>query len=228
MNTIYLIPIRKGSKGVPNKNMKKLGRKPLTAHVIDTILATGTEDEIWVATDSDETERYLSCAYGGRVSIYRRSDDSARDESPVIDVIREFLRAKKHTEGMLVLAQATSPFTSVEDFRCLQQEIDRDEHDSYVACQRVKKFAWSDCGESLSYRLDAKPRRQEYDGILLESGAFYATRIEALQVSGHLLSGRIRPIETSALSGIEIDEKDDWLLAEAICRTRDNQQNTNF
>lgn len=53
MRTIYLIPIRKGSKGVPNKNMKILGGKPLTAHVIDTLIATGTEDEIWVATDSD-------------------------------------------------------------------------------------------------------------------------------------------------------------------------------
>lgn len=223
MRTIYLIPIRKGSKGVPNKNMKILGGKPLTAHVIDTLIATGTEDEIWVATDSDEAEQYLSSAYGGRVSIYRRSDESARDESPVMDVVREFLRAEKLGEGMFVLAQATSPFTSVEDFRRLQQEIALGEHDSYVACQRVKKFAWSDRGEPLNYRLDAKPRRQEYGGMLLESGAFYATRIEALQESGLLLSGRIKPIETSALSGIEIDEKDDWLLAEAICRTRDNQ-----
>ena len=223
MRTIYLIPIRNGSKGVPNKNMKILGGKPLTAHVIDTLISTGTEDQIWVATDSDEAERYLSGAYGGRVSIYRRSDESARDESPVMEVILEFLRAEKLSEGMFVLVQATSPFTSVEDFRHLQQEMAVGKHDSYVACQRVKKFAWSDRGEPLSYRLDAKPRRQDYCGILLEAGAFHATRIEALRQSGLLLSGRIKPIETSALSGMEIDEKDDWLLAETICRTSDNQ-----
>ncbi|WP_370647407.1 cytidylyltransferase domain-containing protein, partial [Paramuribaculum intestinale] len=48
---IYLIPIRKGSKGVPDKNMKILGGKPLVAWVVDAITASHTAAEIWVATD---------------------------------------------------------------------------------------------------------------------------------------------------------------------------------
>ena len=154
---IYLIPIRKGSKGVPDKNMKILGGKPLVAWVVDAITASHTAAEIWVATDDDRAERYLAEAKP-HVRVYRRSAESATDTAPVIEVVREFIDAiRPAPDDMLVLAQATSPFTSPDDFRRLQQSIDAAKADSYIACLRTKRFVWNPDGTPASYRLDAKP-----------------------------------------------------------------------
>ena len=74
---ICLIPIRKGSKGVPDKNMKILGGKPLVAWVVDAITASHTAAEIWVATDDDRAERYLA-----ESRPHVESTDAARSRPP--------------------------------------------------------------------------------------------------------------------------------------------------
>ena len=198
---VYFIPIRKGSKGVPDKNMKILGGKPLVAWVVDAIVASHTADEIWVATDDDRAERYLRESRPS-VGIYRRSYSSATDTSPVIEVVREFI------------AQATSPFTTAADFHSLRRAVEAKQADSYISCLRSKRFIWQSDGTPLSYRLDAKPLRQAFGGTLIETGAFYASTVGDITRSGRLLSGRICIVETSPGTDIDIDEPIDWLKAE--------------
>ena len=133
---------------MPDKNMKILGGKPLVAWVVDAITASHTAAEIWVATDDDRAERYLAEAKP-HVRVYRRSAESATDTAPVIEVVREFIDAiRPAPDDMLVLAQATSPFTSPDDFRRLQQSIDAAKADSYIACLRTKRFVWNSAARS--------------------------------------------------------------------------------
>jgi len=214
---IYFVPIRKGSKGIPNKNMKILGDKPLVAWVIDAIIASQTAHEIWVATDDDHAEKYLSEQFP-TVNIFRRSEQSATDESNVIDVVTEFIeKCKPDPSSTFILAQATSPFTSPSDFRDLCRIICSDnEYDSYISCKRVNRFIWHEDGYPLSYNLDSKPRRQDYNGVLIESGAFYASSIGQIQKTKRLISGRIFVLETSSPTYIDIDTSVDWITAEAI------------
>lgn len=215
---VYFIPIRKGSKGVPDKNMKILGGKPLVAWVIDAIVASHTADEIWVATDDDRAERFLAESRP-LTKVYRRSEASATDTAPVIEVVREFIDAiRPAPDDMLVLAQATSPFTKPDDFRRLQRAIDNAKADSYIACRRTKYFVWNDDGTPMSYRLDAKPMRQTFGGTLIETGAFYASTVGDITRSRRLLSGHIGIVETSPATDIDIDEPIDWLKAEALAK----------
>ena len=217
---IYFIPIRKGSKGVPGKNMKILGGKPLVAWVLDSIIASNTADEIWVATDDDEAERYLSDRYPD-VRVFRRSESSATDTSPVIEVVLEFISAVKPSLGdWLILAQATSPFTPPEDFMELCSCFDEC-HESHVSCARIKRYLWHESGVPIGYSIGSKPRRQDYPGIFIETGSFYASRIKGIVQSRQLLSGRINVIESRhhPARNIDIDEMADWRLAEYIANT---------
>ncbi len=197
--------------------MKMLGSKPLVAWVLDSIIASRTADEIWVATDDNAAERYLTINFPN-VHVYRRSEVSATDDSPVINVIQEFIKATNQPkDGMLVLAQATSPFTRPDEFRCLRAMFSAD-FDSYISCVREKKFLWSDDARPLNYNLDDKPRRQEYNGILFENGAFYASRVKDIINSHQLISGRVCIVESDNHYNIDIDTPIDWLIAEAIAR----------
>lgn len=54
IKTIAIIPARGGSKGVPRKNIKKVGGFPLVARAIRTCQASGAIDQVYVSTDSDE------------------------------------------------------------------------------------------------------------------------------------------------------------------------------
>ena len=78
--TFCFVPVRKGSRGIPGKNLRLLGDKPLVCWIIDTILASGIADEVCVATNCDEMESLIRGRYKGVVQIFRRSEWSARQK----------------------------------------------------------------------------------------------------------------------------------------------------
>lgn len=220
MKNIAFIPIRKGSKGIPGKNTKLLGNRPLFCWILDTLIKCKLFDEVWLATDCDEAISLSMNRYGQKVNIYKRSQASATDESPVIDVIKEFIKIRMPKEcDWLCLFQATSPFTTAEEIRKLILAIESNVFDSIVSCTRIKKFRWDEKGTPLDYELEKKPHRQEYKGLLVESGAFYASRIQSLRLSPYILSGKIGIIELNNYSHIEIDEPLDWDITEYIAKT---------
>ena len=160
--TFCFVPVRKGSRGIPGKNLRMLGDKPLVCWIIDTILASGIADEICVATNCDEMDSLIRGRYKGVVQIFRRSEWSARDEAPSLEVVQEFFYfCKPDRNDDFILLQATSPFTTAQELRGLAEEMKRGEADSYVACCRLKKFRWSDEGRPLDYSFETKPRREE-------------------------------------------------------------------
>lgn len=217
--TIVLIPLRKDSKSIRNKNFRKFYTKPLFCWCIDAILQSKIADEIWIATDSSKIEKIAETYYGNSVQIYHRLNENALDTSPTIDVVLEFLDAKKFAhKDNFILVQATSPLTSSEDFIMLKHKIIENPNSSYLACVRMKKFRWSENGMPLDYTLDNKPRRQDYKGFLVESGAFYSSTVGNILHSGKLISGKIGVIELGAEAIIDIDEPADWKMAEAYFR----------
>ena len=153
--TFCFVPVRKGSRGIPGKNLRMLGDKPLVCWIIDTVLASGIADEVCVATNCDEMESLIRGRYKGVVQIFRRSEWSARDEASSLEVVQEFFHfCKPDRNDDFILLQATSPFTTAQELRGLAEEMKRGEADSYVACCRLKKFRWSDEGRPLDYSFD--------------------------------------------------------------------------
>ena len=54
MNFLYIIPARGGSKGIPHKNIKLFGGKPLLYYAIETARQLTADENICVTTDDDE------------------------------------------------------------------------------------------------------------------------------------------------------------------------------
>lgn len=217
MKKIGFIPIRKGSKGIPNKNIKLFCNKPLYQWCLDTLVESNSMDEIWIATDSEEVVHQID-AYYPQVNIYHRSSYSARDEAPTIEVVLEFLQKHYYQQNdWFLLFQATSPLTSQEDIKLLLSSIDSSQFDSLLSCLRMKRFRWTEDGKSLDYQLNTKPRRQDYPGFLVETGSFYASNVGSIISTKQILSGNIGVIEVGEQAIIDIDEPVDWMLGEAYC-----------
>lgn len=218
MKKHFVIPLRRDSMSIPAKNIKKLGGKHLFRWSLDEILKANisNEDSIWIATNISEIQYIINKYYSkDKVSIFWRSESSATFCSPTFEVVKELIEMEQlDIEDWIVLVQATSPFTSKIDLNVVIQKIDGRKYDSLISCTRLRKFRWSEDGQPLDYDWNSKPIRQNYKGFLIETGAFYASKVGSIINSKTLISGSVGVIEQGEESLFDIDEPIDWFLAD--------------
>ena len=151
-----------------------------------------------------------------KVSVIGRSVETATDIASTESVMLEF--AQKYTFDNIVLIQATSPLLTSEDLTGGFQEFYKQGTDSVLSVVRQKRFQWitNEDGFVLpaNYDIFHRPRRQEFDGFLVENGAFYITGREALLKTESRLSGNIKAYEMDEAAYFEIDEPNDWIVIE--------------
>ena len=223
MQTIAFIPVRGGSKSIPLKNIKPFCGKPLVCWNIEALEACPQVEEIIVATDSDEIEQVVLAGNYVKTHIYRRSAENACDTASTESVMLEYLNQKDkgtkdnvQREDIFMLVQATSPLTQTKHFTEALQQYATGRYDSMLTCVRNKRFFWNADGTSLNYDYRHRPRRQEFDGLLMENGAFYINTVGNILASGNRLSGKIGIYEMPEYTSFEIDEPDDWMIMEQL------------
>lgn len=214
---IAFVPVRGGSKSIPLKNIKDFCGKPLVYWVLCS-LQSSLVDKIIVSTDSIQIESIVKKFGFKKVEIYKRSAKNAVDTATTESAMLEYLSydSKLKNDDIFILAQATSPLTTVDDFNNALKLYLNKKFDSMLTCVRNKRFFWSLDGKSKNYNYKKRPRRQDFEGELMENGAFYINRVKNILESKNRLSGKIGIYEMPEYSSIEIDEEDDWMIAEKL------------
>ncbi len=114
MGYTALIPARKGSKGIPNKNIVDLFGKPLICWTIEKAIKSSCFDSIFVSTDSMEIAK-IALDYGAEVPFLRPKNISC-DNASRNDVINYFFKSNPNADEIIYL-QPTSPFRTVSSIR---------------------------------------------------------------------------------------------------------------
>lgn len=217
MKTIAFVPVRCGSKSIPMKNIKLFCGKPLIYWVLKALDGVDEVDEVYIATDCDEIRSTVNSFVLPKNKIYMRDPENAQDESSTESVMLEFLDKKDFKDNdVFLLVQATCPLATEDDFRQALQQYSKTKSDSLLTCARMKIFLWNSEGKSLNYDFRKRPLRQEVEGELMENGAFYITSVGALAKFKNRLSGKISIYEMPEYTAIDIDDDDDWLVAEML------------
>ncbi len=222
MRSIGFIPLRKGSKGIPGKNKKKLLGRPLFCWVLGEAIASSL-DVIYVYTDDEEISAFCKREYQwtAKVKIAKRSDMSATDTASTEMGMQEFVEDLEHPFDNICLLQATSPFTTAADINaCLEKVTQGDDYDSALTVVNTHRFTWNANGTPQNYDLFHRPRRQDFDGLLIENGACYVTRIANFRESGNRISGSIATVQMPEDSLTEIDSLTDWKIVEELLAAR--------
>lgn len=216
---VAFIPVRGGSKSIPLKNIKIFCDKPLVCWNIEALEECPFVDKIVVATDSDLIEKVVRSKQYFKTIIFRRSAQNASDTASTESVMLEYIQHVRLPEDTIfMLVQATSPFTQTVHFSEALKMFAERQYDSILTCVRNKRFFWSEDGCSLNYDYKKRPRRQEFDGVLMENGAFYINTVKNIMASGNRLSGRIGIYEMPDYTAAEIDEPEDWIYLEDLMR----------
>lgn len=215
--TIGFVPARGGSKSIPLKNIKPFCGKPLIYWALKALQDCVAVDLFYLATDSDEIEACALTYNFAKLKIYRRDPVNAMDASSTESVMLEFIQ-KQNYEGneLFLLVQATSPFITHTDISKAISQYESSGVDSLLSCSRTKRFFWNPDGTPLNYDFKTRPRRQDFEGLLMENGAFYLNSITNINTTKNRLSGRIGIFEMEEFASYELDEPHDWVIGEAL------------
>ena len=217
---VALVPLRGGSKGIPDKNIRPIAGKPLCAWALEAACRSGVFARVVVSTDSPRISGVVQ-GLGLPVEILERPAELASDTASTEAVM---LHAAEQLDfDVLTTIQATSPLVQAEDFNNAYRLFASGGYDSLLTAVRIKRFFWDDDGKALNYSPRQRPRRQEFAGTLMENGAFYFTKRSILEDTACRLGGRIGIYEMSADNAVEIDDPKDWLLVEQALRDRDSR-----
>ena len=215
---IALLPARCGSQTIPFKNIKIICGKPLIYWALLALTESKSIDQIYVATDCDEIKDVVVDFNFEKVQIFDRCDVNASNTASTESVMLEFLDSMNFSEeDLFILVQATTPFTSSDDFdNAINIIKSNSEIDSLLSCVESKRFFWTKDGNAINYNYYKRPLRQDFNGLLMENGAFYINTVENIYKYKNRLSGNIHPYVMPEYTAIEADEEDDWLIIEQL------------
>ena len=215
--TIAFIPVRCGSKSIPLKNIKEFCGKPLVYWNLEALQNSINIDNIFVATDCEEIKSVVNSFGFSKVKVYDRDKANANDTASTESVMLEFIGKQNFDDNdLFFLVQATSPLTQTKDFDKAINTLKRQKADSLLTCVRTKRFYWNDDGTPFNYDYKSRPRRQDFNGMLMENGAFYINTIANITKDKNRLSGKVAIHEMEEFTAVEIDEEDDWIIAEKL------------
>ena len=208
---IAVVPIRSGSKGIVDKNIRPIAGNPLFFWTLDA-LQWSNVDRIIVAVDLPYVD-YINQYKFSKLDVYVRDPKNSGDESATEDVLIELIDSWNLDDDIL-LAQATSPLTRTKDYnKGIKMYSD---YDSIVSVVRQKRFIWNDEGYPSNYNLFNRPRRQDFKGYLVENGAFYIGHSEHIKKWNNRVYGKIGLCEMNENSYLELDSEEDFKIIEKL------------
>ena len=219
MSNIAFIPVRGGSKSIPLKNIKLLNGRPLVYWTAKAANDSDCINEVVVATDSDKIANVVQDFNLEKVKIYRRKSENAQDNSSTESVMLEYINAAKlNPDDNFFLIQATSPLLKSRHIDEMYEKYLKEKSDSAMTGVICKRFFWTNDGIPINYDYKNRPRRQDWNGVILENGACFINSVKNILRDKNRLSGKISIYAMPEYSAYEIDEPDDFIIIESLMK----------
>ena len=220
MKRIAIIPARGGSKRIPNKNIKDFFGKPVIAYSIESAIDCGLYDEIMVSTDC-ELIKDIALQYGAQVPFLRSSINSD-DFATTFDVIEEVIswysqNGINFKEGTCIYACA--PFTTIhllkKSLLLLENGCDCVFPVLPYSHPIQRALEVSIDGKVIPFfDTNDKARTQDFKKAFHDAGMFYTFNTEKLLINKSFRTENAIAIEIDELCAHDIDNVNDWRLAE--------------
>lgn len=226
--SLWLIPARGGSKGIPGKNIKPFCGESLVGRAVSLALELASvKDTVFVSTDSEEI-RDIAVAKGIEIPFLRPpelSSDTASTYSAIIHALKEFNHRGRNFEKVILL-QPTSPLRSCDDVKGALA-LWSPEIDMVVSVTKSAANPYYNLFETdkegflkISKGNGEYTRRQDAPPVWEYNGAVYVMSVKALSEGPMSGFKKIIPFEMPLSRSLDLDTPEDWEIAEIIFKRR--------
>ena len=224
MKILAIIPARGGSKGVPRKNVRLLGNKPLIEYSIDAAIESNVFEKIVVSTDDEEIA--IAAEIAGCKPPFIRPTELAQDDSTSISVVLHainFFEQQNIFFDAVCLLQPTSPFRQKGFINEAMNVFKETNSDSLISVLPVPHeynphWVFEELNGTLKISTGDEtiiPRRQELPKAYHRDGSLYITKTETLKKES-FFGKKISYIESNKEFYVNIDTFKDWEMAEKL------------
>jgi CMP-N,N'-diacetyllegionaminic acid synthase len=233
---LAIVPARAGSKGLPDKNIKNLGGKPLLAWPIIAALQSRYVDNVVLSTDSESYAK-IGESYGA-ATPFLRPDHLASDKASSIDVIihvLDYLAANNDKYDYVLLLEPTSPLTEAADIDNAIALLDSAEgnatsvigvslmetqHPAFSVKRNDEGFIAPLSGSSFQ----SMPRRQDLHPVYALDGSLYLSSVEAMYNEKNFCHKKTIGMVFDRYKSLEVDDLLDFVCIEAVLKHRGHQK----
>lgn len=238
MNVLGVIPARGGSQGIPRKNLALVANRPLLAYTCEAALYSKRLTRSILSTDDEEIAR-VGRQCGIEVPFFRPTA-LARDETPMVDVLRHAVSWLAEQEGysadLVVLLQPTSPLRRAEHIDAAIDLLIENGADSVVSVVEVPhqfnpvSVMRIEDGRLLPFLPGRTiPCRQDKPRVYARNGpAVLAVRRDVLETKASLYGDDCRPYVMDAKVSLDIDAPSDLELAALLLTCRQVRVTANY
>ena len=225
---LALIPARGGSKGLPRKNIRILGDRPLIAWPIRAALASKYIDQVIVTTDDQEIAG-IAEEYGAEVPFLRPSElaaDSAPSSAAIMHAI-SFLERNDNDFDIIILLEPTSPLTDGFDIDNALEKFVTSNGKSLVGIGMIEDMHPEFCvsinhGKFLSPYINSKfgavKRRQDIEKLYFFDGSLYISDLDYYKEHQTFYHELTLGYEFPKRKNVEIDDLVDFLFVESLVK----------
>jgi len=230
MNTIAFIFARGGSKGLPGKNIRLFGGKPLIAWSIQHAQAVTRINRVIVSTDSQEIAA-VAQQYGAEAPFIRPAE-LAQDDSPEWLAWRHALNYLRETTEVLpevmVSVPATAPLRLPLDVEKCLDEYEGGGADIVITvtdARRSPYFNMVTINADNTVHLVSPPQlplisRQQAPVVYDMTTVCYAASTEFVMTHNSIFEGRVKAVTVPPARGLDIDTLLDFQIAESVLNMR--------
>jgi len=223
VSTLAIVPARRGSKGVPSKNLRLLAGRTLLDFVAEAARESGVIDRVVLTTDAPDIAEA-----GRRAGLevpFLRPDTLAADDTPMLPVVRHALDQLAHAgwiPEVVVLLQPTSPLRRGEHIRRAVELLQDSGADSVVSVVEMPRHLSPDYVMRIE-KGTLRPflpegagvtRRQDVRPAYYRDGTLYSFRRDTVERFGNIYGEDCRPLIMEAGESLSIDTMEDWARAE--------------
>ena len=220
MNNLCTICARSGSKGVPNKNIKKIAGKPLIQHTIEQAKKSKIFSDIIVSSDC---KKILKIAEKLGVHTLKRTNQLSKDFVGKVDVIRDAaIKAQKMLDKKfdnVIDLDVTSPLRQVSDIHNSFKKFQNGNYQNLITGCVARKNPYFNMIEikknvlSISKRTNKKIySRQKSPQVFEMNASIYIWKNKALMNKSNLVTSKTAFYEMPEERSIDIDTMLDWKI----------------
>lgn len=211
MNNIAVIPARKGSKGLKNKNLLKIDNKTLIERTINFAIESKLFSRIILTTDYNNINN-------NKIEYRKRPKELTKENTTMVEVIKDVIdNCDINKEDNIILLQPTSPFRNKKDLKRVIGHLRFFESSITVKEVEINTeliFSSKNKNELKTKNIDNKKTNRQFNEIkYIPNGNIFGVRVRDFLVNNSFYGKTIGYVEQYGKYNIDINKKEDLLLA---------------